>query len=43
MKTWETTIEETTCSGRVTADPVSIEREILQGDSFFFFSIKLIE
>ena len=34
MKTWETTIEVTTCRGRETADPISIERGILQGDSF---------
>ena len=34
VKTWEPTIEVTTCRGRETADPISIKRRILQGDSF---------
>ena len=34
MKIWETTIEVTTCNGREKADPISIKRGILQGDSF---------
>ena len=34
VKTWETTIEVTTCNGRETVDPINIKREILQGDSF---------
>ena len=34
VKTWETTIEVTTCNGREKADPISIKRGILQGDSF---------
>ena len=34
VKTWETTTEVTTCNGREKADPISIERGILQGDSF---------
>ena len=34
VKTWETTIEVTICNGREKADPISIKRGILQGDSF---------
>ena len=34
VKTWETTIEVTTCNGREKADPISIKRGILHGDSF---------
>ena len=34
VKTWETTIEVTTYNGRERADPISIKRGILQGDSF---------
>ena len=34
VKTWETTIEVTTCRGRETADPECIKRGILQEDSF---------
>ena len=34
VKTWETRIEVTTCNGREKADPISIDRGILQGDSF---------
>ena len=38
VKTWETTIEKsievTTCNGTEKADPISIKRGILQGDSF---------
>ena len=30
VKTWETTIEVTTCNGREKADPISIKRGILQ-------------
>ena len=34
VKIWETTIEVTACNGREKADPISIKRGILQGDSF---------